>query len=146
MSKYSNLWGTLRTTLCDHHNVSSWDFDDNNPALSSFRRKSYFLFLLEVVLFEYRKNEIGIWFQQSPEETLRSFVYSKTGILPDQFDTLSNKAKLTILLKPLSEALLPETAQSYLKNLAEPTAFGNLEIDPFEGWTLGTGWPLLKQE
>lgn len=59
---------------------------------------------------------------------------------------LSDKAKLTILLKPLSEALLPETAQSYLKNLSEPVASDDFETDPFGGWILGTGWPLLKQE
>ncbi len=146
MSKYSNLWGAISTTLCDYHNVTCWDFEDNGHAVSSLRRKSYFLFLLEVALFEYRKNEIGIWFQQSPQETLYSFVYSKTGILPEQFDKLSNNARLIVLYKPLTEQELPGAAQIHLSTLEEPVASGNFELDPFEGWILGTGWPLLRRE
>lgn len=146
MSKYSNLWLTLGDALCEHHGEASCYFKDSDPRASAIRKKAYFLFLLEVALFEYRKNEIGIWLQQSPEETLHAFVYSKIGILPDQFDALSNKSKLTILLKLLSETPLPEAAQSYLKNLSGPAASDNFEIDPFEGWTLGTGWQYLKQE
>lgn len=146
MSVYSNLWRVLGETLCKHHNSDNFRFVDGDNSESTIRKKAYFLLLLEVALFEYQKNKIGIWFRQSPEETLHSFVYSKTGILPDQFDLLSNKAKLTVLHDPLSVFPLPEEAQNYLMNLSEPVASDNFEIDPFEGWTLGTGWQYLKQE
>ncbi len=146
MSKYSNLWQVLGEALCKHHKSDNFKFADGDSSESTIRKKAYFLFILEVALFEYRKNEISIWFQQSPKETLHSLVYSKIGILPDQFDSLSDKAKFTVLLKLLSEIPLPETAQSYLKNLPEPSSSDNFEIDPFGGWTLGTGWPHLKQE
>ncbi len=146
MAQYSNLWFALGDVLCERHNLEKCYFIDKDPRASTIRKKAYFLLLLEIALFEYRKNEVGIWLQQSPEETLHSFVYSKTGILPEQFDKLSNKTKLMVLHKPLSEAPLPEVAQSYLKNLSEPAASDNFEIDPFEGWILGTGWQYLEQE
>ena len=146
MSKYSNLWQVLGEKLCKHHGLDHSRFIEGYETESTIRKKAHFLFLLEVALFEYQKNEISIWFKQSPKGTLHAFVYSKTGILPDQFDSLSDKAKLTVLLKLLSEIPLPEAAQSYLKTLLEPVASDYFEIDPFGGWILGTGWPLLKQE
>ena len=146
MSQYSDLWRVLGETLCKHHDSDHSFFVDEYRSESTIRKKAYFLFLLEVALFEYRKNEIGIWFKQSPEETLHSFIYSKTGILPDQFDELSNNAKLIVLHKPLTELALPEAAQTHLNNLVKPVASDDFDIDPFEGWTLGTGWQYLKQE
>ncbi|WP_413496389.1 hypothetical protein [Morganella psychrotolerans] len=146
MSKYSDLWQVLGETLCKYHGLDHSRFIEGYEAESTIRKKAHFLFLLEVALFEYRKNEIGIWFKQSPEETLHSFIYSKTGILPDQFDKLSNNAKLIVLHKPLTELVLPEVAQTHLNNLVKPVASDDFDIDPFEGWTLGTGWQYLKQE
>lgn len=146
MSKYSNLWAALRRTLCKHHDLDEDFFNEGYADTYPVRKKAYFLFLLEVALFEYQKNEIGIWLQQSPGKTLNWFVYSKTGMLPEQFDKLSSNEKLMVLHKPLIETQLPEAAQSYLKNLLEPAVSDNFEIDPFEGWIPGTGWPLLRRE
>ncbi|OBU07790.1 hypothetical protein [Morganella psychrotolerans] len=146
MSKYSNLWQVLGETLCKHHRLDHSRFIEGYEAESTIRKKAHFLFLLEIALFEYRKNEVGIWFKQSPEATLHSFVYSKTGMLPDKFDKLTNNAKLIVLHKPLTELELPEAAQTYLSILEEPAVSDNFEIDPFEGWTLGTGWLFLRRE
>ncbi|MGO2335942.1 ECs1072 family phage-associated protein [Providencia sp.] len=146
MSIYSTLWATLNESLCEAHNLESCYFKDNDPRAHSVRKKAYILFLLEVVMYEYRNNEIDIWFKQSFDNTLTSFAYNKTGILPDLFYNLSDTAKIIVLQKHLLKYPLPENAQTFLKNLPTPLASDNLEVDLSVGWTLGNGWQYLKQQ
>ncbi|EKT0590847.1 ECs1072 family phage-associated protein [Morganella morganii] len=144
MSKYANLWQTIGSTLCKYHNVGPYSFEWNEPVSFSIRKKARFLFLLEIALYQHRDTETDIWYKQSPQETLYSFIYSKIGMLPEQFNELSNKAKLLVLQKPLSEFNLPEKARSFLEKLAMPSPADNFDIDPLEGWILGSGWIYLK--
>lgn len=143
MSNYASLWLSIRNSLCDHHDIATSSFDQNDIKAQPIRKKAYLIFLIEVVTFEYRKNEINIWFKQSFDGTLGSFIFNKIGLLPDQYDKLSDSDRVAILQKYLTEYHLPEAVQTYLQNLLRPSASDNFDVDLAGGWTLGSGWQYL---
>ncbi|MDX4943964.1 hypothetical protein AB7459_19500 [Providencia rettgeri] len=143
MSNYASLWLSIRNSLCDHHDIATSSFDQNDIKAQPIRKKAYLIFLIEVVTFEYRKNEINIWFKQSFDGTLGSFIFNKIGLLPDQYDKLSDSDRVAILQKYLTEYPLPEAVQTYLQNLLRPSASDNFDVDLAGGWTLGSGWQYL---
>ncbi|HCZ8848591.1 TPA: hypothetical protein O4F25_002430 [Proteus mirabilis] len=146
MSIYSNLWADLSDSLCNAHKLEPCYFKDNDPRSHSVRKKAYLLFLLEVVTYEYRKNEINIWFKQSFTNTLKSFIYNKTTLPPDQFSKLTDSEKIIVLQEHLLAYPLPEKARSFLENLKSPLSSDDFEVDLSLGWTLGSGWKYLKHQ
>ncbi len=145
MSIYSTLWMSIQDKLCTAHNLEWSYFESNDSRASAVRKKAHLLFLIEVVTFEYRKNEIDIWFKQSFNGTLSSFIYNKTGLIPSQYNQLSDSEKVAILQKHLIDYPLPEEAQNYLQSLSTPSSSDNFDIDLDAGWILGSGWRYLKQ-
>lgn len=143
MRKLSELYQKILQKMSPYYNVSYAVATSSSGDKDSLKLHAYMLSLVELFIFQYRKNNSQPFEPLRGDSAIRHILLTKYHLSFEEIDNLSFQQVIFILVKDLSPENFPVEIQDYLKTKVTFSNYARIDWSLSINWTLGDGADFL---
>ncbi|QNP21105.1 ECs1072 family phage-associated protein [Providencia rettgeri] len=143
MRMLPDLYQHILKKLSPFYNVTYAVKASSSGDKDSLRLHAYMLSLVELFIFQYRKNNSQPFEPLRGDSAIRHILLTKYHLSFEEIDSLSFQQVIFILVKDLSPENFSVEIQDYLKTKATFSSYACIDWSLSINWTLGDGADFL---
>ncbi|KAB8310774.1 hypothetical protein EH227_02565 [Rouxiella chamberiensis] len=121
MSNIYDLWHVIKSKVCQNRGLNHSAYYEGSMQDNCIKNRSAQIFILEIILHEYRKQHATIFEPQKGINALHHLIFSKTKWKPSDIRKLSLSDCLFVIQDELRIEKLPDDARAFIESLKLPS-------------------------